>query len=91
MSAEPLPLWSDVDERRLARLARRRRHRCAECHRRITDAISLRFRLGSACRRKLGITSRRLQINRTIRVRDPGHVTGQLDLLTLRPFERINV
>ncbi len=90
MNAEPLPLWDDVDERRLSRRARRRRHRCARCHRRITDAISLRFRLGSGCRRQLGITARRLQIGRTIRVRDPGHVTGQIDLLTFWLLERIS-
>ncbi|MEU9887932.1 hypothetical protein [Sphaerisporangium sp. NPDC051011] len=75
-----LPVWDAVEQRRLARRARRHRHRCRECRRRITDALSLRLGLGSGCRRKLGITGRRLQISRTIRVRDPGHVTGQLVL-----------
>ncbi|WP_433382747.1 hypothetical protein [Streptosporangium sp. CA-115845] len=86
-AAVVLPLWSPAVERRLIRRAARRRSRhrprCRECRRQISDAISLRFRLGSGCRRKLGITGRRLQLGRMPRVRDPGHILGQLDLLDL--------
>lgn len=86
-SAVVLTLWSAAAEhlmiRRVARRVARRRHRCRECRRPISDAISLRFRLGSGCRRRLGITGRRLQLGRMPRVRDPGHIPGQLDLLTL--------
>ncbi|MFG1873363.1 hypothetical protein ACGFIV_00820 [Sphaerisporangium sp. NPDC049003] len=94
VAAVVLPLWGAVEERRLRRRIRRRagrrRHRCHECRRPITDPVSLRFKLGSGCRRKLGITGRRLQVGRTIRVRGPGHVTGQLDLLTFWRLERIS-
>lgn len=84
-SGATLPAWGAVEQRRLARRARRCRHRCRYCRRRITDAVSLRFMIGSGCRRKLGITTgRRLQMSR-IRVRDPGHVTGQL-VLPLGPM-----
>lgn len=81
-----IPLWSAAAERSLRRRAARRRRRCGHCRRPISDATSLRYRLGSGCRRKLGI-GRRLQLGRAPRVRDPGHIPGQLDLFDSRSLE----
>lgn len=65
---------------------RRRRWipRCQDCGRRVWASSSLRRRwgriLGGGCYRKRAQAGRRLTIPVHVVVRDPGHVTGQIEI-----------
>lgn len=53
--------------------------RCRCCHRLLTEDVSLGYRIGPVCRRRLGISPR--QRVRLARVRPGGACEGQGDLL----------
>lgn len=60
--------------------------RCDDCHRRVWASTSLHRRfgrlLGGGCYRKRVRATRRLTIALHIRVTDPGHVRGQIEIDT---------
>ncbi|GAB1823548.1 hypothetical protein [Herbidospora sp. RD11066] len=76
------PLELIEEEERRPRRGRRPlvdRPRCKRCRHPVRTDLSLHYRLGPSCAKRLGVTRSRqaLCLGRAGRVRSPGHIEGQ--------------